>query len=101
MDGHPRPVHQSDHHGQHHHSVDIRQPAGDRVGDAAPQVAYHNKLLRDFVGVRRHASGNVCDDFQCKCTNIWTMAVRLFHVRRVEFTGCVLFNSFHTASVLH
>lgn len=87
--------------GLHHSDRGVRQSVGDGVGDAAQEAADHHQLFRGLSSVGRHVGRHVRHDVQRERAIDRQMAVRLFHVRRVEFPGRVLQHQLHPPSHVH
>ncbi|KAL1137943.1 hypothetical protein AAG570_009638 [Ranatra chinensis] len=89
-------------HGVHHSGRAVRQLARHRQRHAASQAPRHHQLLRRLSRPGRHAGGHLGDVLQRqRRDNGRPLAVRVFHVRRVELTGRLLLDRLHTPPVLH
>jgi len=92
---------QSLHYDIHHPLCPPRQSVGHRLGHETPQAPGNHQLFRSFAGLGGYASGVVCHDVQRFRGTFWTLVIRIFHVRCVEFVGRLLQYRQHSPPLLH
>lgn len=79
----------------------LRQSIGHRLGYETSEAPGNHKLFRGIAGFGGHAGGVIRHDVQRFRGTFWTLAIRVFHVRRVELAGCLLQHRQHPSSLLH